>query len=215
MSEPLLILDKLVVGHEKPLIKNINVEVKSGEIIAILGPSGIGKTTLLRTIAGLIQPKEGKITIINTSKRGGIGYIPQKLGLVRHASVSHNVDLGARAGTKLSFKWWSERKLKVKNAVKSMEILDKMNEPVRRLSGGEQRRVATARTLAQQPRLILADEFLSELDEDNVELVVSAVKKLVNNGSTVIMVEHHEEHAQNIADRIWKITETGLKEVVC
>ena len=215
MSEPLLILDKLAVGHEKSLIKNINVEVKSGEIIAILGPSGIGKTTLLRTIAGLIQPLEGKISIINTPKRGGIGYIPQKLGLVRHASVLHNVDLGARAGTKLSFKWWSERKLKVKNAVKSMEILDKMNEPVRRLSGGEQRRVATARTLAQQPRLILADEFLSELDEDNVELVVSAVKKLVNNGSTVIMVEHHEEHAQNIADRIWKITETGLKEEVC
>ena len=215
MSEPLLILDKLSVGHETSLIKNINVEVKPGEIIAILGPSGIGKTTLLRTIAGLIQPLEGKISIINTPKRGGIGYIPQKLGLVRHASVSHNVDLGARAGTKLSFKWWSERKLRVKNAVQSMEILDKMNEPVRRLSGGEQRRVATARTLAQQPRLILADEFLSELDEDNVELVVSAVKKLVNNGSAVIMVEHHEEHAQSIADRIWNITETGLKEGVC
>ena len=125
MSEPLLILDKLSVGHETSLIKNINVEVKPGEIIAILGPSGIGKTTLLRTIAGLIQPLEGKISIINTPKRGGIWYIPQKLGLVRHASVSHNVDLGARAGTKLSFKWWSERKLRVKNAVQSMEILDK------------------------------------------------------------------------------------------
>jgi energy-coupling factor transporter ATP-binding protein EcfA2 len=78
---------------------------------------------------------------------------------------------------------------------------------VRRLSGGQKRRVATARTLAQQPQLILADEFLSELDDENATAVMDAVKPLVEAGSSLIMVEHHEEHALKYATRIWQLNE--------
>ena len=85
-----------------------------------------------------------------------------------------------------------------------MSLEDKITEPVRRLSGGQQRRVATARTLAQNPPLILADEFLGELDDENVELV--------KKGSTLIMVEHHEERAIEVADRIWRIIDNRLEE---
>ena len=91
-SEFILSVEDLSVGYHEVLVSKINLDVKVGEIIAIVGPSGIGKTTILRTIAGLIKPLDGLVNC-NASKRGGIGYIPQKLGLVRHTSVYHNVDL--------------------------------------------------------------------------------------------------------------------------
>ena len=85
--------------------------------------------------------------------------------------------------------------------------------PVRILSGGQQRRVAIARTLIQKPRLILADEFLGELDSENVDSIISATKKLVDDiGATLIMVEHHEERAIDLADRIWRISGNLLIE---
>ena len=88
-------LRNLSVGYADALISEINVSIVQGETIAILGPSGIGKTTLLRTIAGLIRPLEGEV-IHDFPKRSGIGYIPQRLGLIRHSSVRSNVAIGAR-----------------------------------------------------------------------------------------------------------------------
>ena len=88
-------LRDLSVGYKEPLISKINKKILPGESIAILGPSGIGKTTLLRTIAGLIRPLSGEISH-NYPKRGGIGYIPQRLGLIRHSSVRSNITIGAR-----------------------------------------------------------------------------------------------------------------------
>ena len=76
----------LSIGYDEPLITGINMKINPGETIAILGPAGIGKTTLLRTIAGLIVPISGEV-IHDYPKRSGIGYIPQRLGLVKHSSV--------------------------------------------------------------------------------------------------------------------------------
>ena len=100
---------------------------------------------------------------------------------------------------------FQERKERTFEALRELGIEDKASEPVRRLSGGQQRRVATARTLAQRPQLMLADEFLGELDQTNVDTVLEAVKKLVNKGTSVIMVEHHEDNAQIFATRIWEL----------
>ena len=179
--------------------------MKSGEIISLIGPSGIGKTTLLRTIAGLVKPISGVIQC-NVEKRGGLGYIPQRLGLVRHTSVYHNVDLGARAGTGFLQEpstWWRRRDERVQDAIVALGLSEKKSEPVRRLSGGQQRRVATARTLAQRPRLILADEFLSELDEDNINVVLDAVRGYISeSGAAMILVEHKIERAKLISDRM-------------
>ncbi len=213
MSTPLLALENLTVGYNEPLVREIQLRVQPGEIIAILGPSGSGKTTLLRTIAGLIRPISGMITT-TVRKRGGLGYIPQRLGLVRHGSVAHNVDLGAMAGTPRTFQWWAERRARVKQAVEDVGISEKIREPVRRLSGGQQRRVATARALAQRPELILADEFLGELDEENVQVVLDAVRSLVETGSSVIMVEHIETRAIELSDRVWRIMDGSLVEEV-
>lgn len=212
-SELVLSVKKLSVGYEEELISGIDLEITSGDIIAVVGPSGIGKTTLLRTIAGLIQPLFGEISC-NAPRRGGIGYIPQKLGLVRHTSVYHNVDLGARAGTPFRIDprtWFKRRNTRVVNAVERMGLSDKLDEPVRRLSGGQQRRVATARTLAQRPNLILADEFLSELDDENISIVIEAVKEYMSDSdSALILVEHNIRRASELSDRLLQVKDGKL-----
>jgi len=107
--------------------------------------------------------------------------------------------LGARAGTNDR----NERKERVTNAIQQMGLKDKSREPIRRLSGGQQRRVATARTLAQRPRLILADEFLSELDEETLAMVLKSVKSYVKeNNSALIVVEHDISRAKSMANRL-------------
>jgi len=209
MSELLLKLSNLNVGFSEDLVQDVSLEVRSGEIIAVLGQSGIGKTTLIRTIAGLVQPRQGSVEL-NLPEHGGLGYIPQRLGLVRHASVYHNVNLGARA----SLPWFKgnreERARRVTSAIAAMGLEEKTREPIRRLSGGQLRRVATARALAQQPKLLLADEFLSELDHSTVDVVVDAVKTLTDDGHSLVMVEHHEENVEMIATRIWLIENQQL-----
>ena len=218
MSRRLLSLQDLVIGYNEPLCDPISANVEEGEIIAVLGPSGIGKTTLMRTIAGLVMPIEGRSSL-SVDAKGGLGYIPQNLGLIRHATVAHNVSLGAGIRMKWSFSMYAERREKTLEALRALGIEDKATEPVRRLSGGQQRRVATARTLAQRPQLILADEFLSELDDSNAQAVMEAVKPLVAKGASLIMVEHHADHAVKYATRIWELidgifTDTPVTEWV-
>ena len=106
---------------------------------------------------------------------------------------------------KWSLGMYAERRERVMEALSAVGMQHKATEPVRRLSGGQKRRVATARTLAQQPQLILADEFLSELDDANATAVMEAVFPLLAKGTSLIMVEHHEEHALKYATRVWEL----------
>ena len=213
MTKPIISIVDLSIGFSQPLVSKINLTIQPGEIVAIVGISGLGKTTLLRTIAGLIPKLSGRI-IGNIRTRGGIGYIPQRLGLVRHASVYHNVELGARCGVKVktsdgNLLNWSKRKSEViHNTVKLVGLSEKIDEPIRRLSGGQQRRVATARAIAQNPELILADEFLSELDKENSDSIILLMKEYVKNTQCgMLLVEHHLERAVQIADRIIDLSE--------
>ena len=203
-DRPLLVLENLSIGYNAVLASEISARINSGEVIAVLGPSGVGKTTLVRTIAGLIEPIGGSVDL-HVDRRGGLGYIPQKLGLVRHASVYHNVNLGARASLPVLQGDSMERKKRVNSALIALGIEEKTAEPVRRLSGGQLRRVATARALAQRPSLLLADEFLSELDHNTVDVVIAAVKEMLDAGTSMVMVEHHEENVALLATRVWLI----------
>ena len=100
----------------------------------------------------------------------------------------------------------------IRDCVAQVGLSDKINEPIRRLSGGQQRRVATARTIAQKPQLILADEFLSELDKENADSIISLMKNYVNeNQCAMLLVEHHIERAKQIADRIIDLSEFEIK----
>ena len=207
-----VILEGVKIGYSKnnPLVEIPHLEIFPGEIVAITGPSGVGKTTLVRTIAGLIAPISGTVRVVDSTlpyrpPRGSIGYIPQRLGLVRHASVLHNVLLGARAGHSSPFNIFPSLKSRRSaiDAIDRMGLSVKMHEPVRRLSGGQQRRVATARTIAQSPEIFLADEFLSELDEKTLVNVQNEVIDYVRkNNATLILVEHDVSRATLIADRM-------------
>jgi len=216
LEEVLVHLHDVAIGYDVPLIEDINIEVIAGDVIAVLGPSGIGKTTLLRTIAGLVRPLEGDVELAVPS-RGGLGYIPQRLGLIGNLTVRDNVEMG----TRVSLSRWhlpffpvpGKQRRFAERAMEDLGILTLADQPVRILSGGQQRRVATAKTVAQRPKLVLADEFLGELDDDNVEIVMETVRHAIDaQNSAMIMVEHHEELAKEVANRIWRIKDGRLIE---
>ncbi len=207
----------LKVGFHRntPLLFIDDLQINPGEVLSISGPSGIGKTSLLKTIAGLLKPISGSVNVCGATTpqrpaRGSIGYIPQKLGLVRHSSVWANVMLGSKAGNPRSIARYN-----AKSAIEAMGLMGKKNEPIKRLSGGQQRRVATARTLAQRPQLILADEFLSELDEETSERVVISVLNYVrSSNSAMILVEHDVSRARQISDRLLVIDDGRLNPFI-
>ena len=129
----------------------------------------------------------------------------------------HNVMIGAKAGH--SSPWdiipSSSAKKKALEAISSMGLTDKSGEPVRRLSGGQQRRVATARTLAQSPKLIMADEFLSELDEETMQMVLDSVTEYVReSGAALLVVEHDITRAKSMADRLLVIDDGRINPFI-
>ena len=214
MAEVLLFSRDLSIGYEYSLIEKANFEIKEGDVIALLGPSGIGKTTLLRTIFGAVEPLEGSI-VSNLERRGDLGFIPQRLGLIGNMSVESNVLNGVRVKRpwyqSLTLGLSSTARKEVSTAISSLGLKEQSEQLVRTLSGGQQRRVATARTLAQNPKLVLADEFLGELDEDNIDLVLSSIQTMIKeNNSAILMVEHHEEIAEKVANKIWRIENKSL-----
>ena len=188
------------------------LEIQQGEIVSIIGESGIGKTTFLRNVAQLLKPISGELEVFRTNEapdRGSIGYIPQKLGLIKHETVFFNVLEGAICNESIlrSITGFHEESVihKVEEAIELMNLSDKIDEPVKRLSGGQQRRVAIARTIAQDPKLILADEFLSELDEKTVDSVWKIMLDYVKEKSiTLVIVEHNIERAK-LAKRRFKL----------
>ena len=201
---------KIGYSPDNILAKIKNLQVEQGEIISIIGESGIGKTTLLKNIANLVKPISGSLKVFdNEQNRGRIGYIPQKLGLVKHETVFFNVLEGAICNESVirSITGFHDEKIiaKVENAIELMDLSNKIDEPIKRLSGGQQRRVAIARTIAQEPKLILADEFLSELDDKTVDSVWKAMLNYVNENSiTLVIVEHNVDRAK-LATRCLKL----------
>jgi len=218
--------DGLEIGYspDNVLAKIKNLKIKKGEIVSIIGESGIGKTTFLKSIAQLINPLSGNLKVFDNSQvRGRIGYIPQKLGLIKHETVFFNVLEGAICNESIlrSISGFHEEDVitKVEESIKLMNLSDKIDEQIKRLSGGQQRRVAIARTIAQNPKLILADEFLSELDNKTVDSVWKTMLNYVEKENiTLIVVEHNIERAK-LAKRCLKLEydkENGysiLKEV--
>jgi polar amino acid transport system ATP-binding protein len=194
---------------EKHVLKDINLEIKKGEVVALIGPSGSGKSTLIRCIDYLEEPTSGNIYIDdkNIAKAGkNIDKIRQKIGMVfqhfnlfPHKTVLENITLAPILTGKLTK---DEAENKALELLKTMDLLDKKNAYPNSLSGGQKQRIAIARSLAMDPEIMLFDEATSALDPEMVGEVLNVMKYLAETGMTMIVVTHEMAFAKQVADRV-------------
>jgi phosphonate transport system ATP-binding protein len=199
-------------------LDGFDLEIAAGERVALVGPSGAGKTTVLRLCTGSIRPASGRVAVLGQdlaqagpdqlrAVRRRVGTVYQQLNLVGPLRVVHNVNAG-RLG------WWSRARA-VRSLVKPVDvdvargalarvgIAEKLFERTDRLSGGEQQRVALARVLVQQPELILADEPVSSLDPARAEEVMDLLGDVLVDRSRTLLVSLHDfELARRRCDRV-------------
>lgn len=207
-------------NDEVKALDNVSYEFKPGKLYAIMGHSGSGKSTLI-SILGLIENyTSGKITINNEDisklkdndlsdlRMKYIGFVFQDFYLDEHLKAYENVMLPMLINKNIKK---SERKEKAIKLLTELGLSERINHYPREMSGGEQQRVAIARSLANDPEIILADEPTGNLDETNEKLVFETLKKLAQNGKCVIVVTHSEE-IKNYADEVLKINK-GVLEV--
>ena len=191
------------------VLKNINLEITKGEVIVICGPSGAGKSTLLRTINKLEPIDDGEIIVDGmylsdpktdlTALRAEIGMVFQHFNLYPHKTAIKNITLAPRKVRGLNKGKARERALALLEKVGLSHKRDAF--PVQ-LSGGEQQRVAIARSLAMEPKIMLFDEPTSALDPELINEVLDVMTSLAKEGMTMVVVTHEIGFAQKVADRV-------------
>ncbi len=194
---------------EKHVLKNINLEIKDGEVIGLIGPSGSGKSTLIRCMNFLEEPSSGIVSIDGTdlSKAGNdindirqqIGMVFQHFHLFPHKKVIDNITIAPILTGKFTKE---EAENKAIELLKTMDLLDKKDVYPNSLSGGQKQRIAIARSLAMDPKIILFDEVTSALDPEMVGEVLNVMKELAKTGMTMVVVTHEMAFAKQVADRV-------------
>ena len=191
------------------VLKDINMEVKEGEVVCLIGPSGSGKSTFLRCLNKLEEPTAGVIIVddydlmAKTSDinkiRENIGMVFQQFNLFPHLSVLQNIML-APVDRKRMTKEQAEEK--AKKLLDRVGLLEKADVYPASLSGGQQQRIAIARALAIEPDIMLFDEPTSALDPEMVGEVLEVMKQLAAEGMTMVVVTHEMGFAREVADRV-------------
>lgn len=208
---------------ETVALNEIDMTVNDGEFIAIMGPSGCGKSTLLNILGLLDNPTSGQYLLAGEevgnlkekerthTRKGNIGFVFQSFNLIEEMTVFENVELPL---IYLDIKK-SERKLRVEEALRKMNISHRESHFPNQLSGGQQQRVAIARAVVANPKLILADEPTGNLDSKNGLDVMNLLTQLNQEGATIVMVTH-SQHDSSFAHRVINlfdgkiVTETQL-----
>ncbi|SDC21371.1 ABC transporter ATP-binding protein [Halanaerobium congolense] len=186
---------------EGNIVDNFNLEVKKGEIVALVGASGSGKSTVLRLTAGLEIPDSGKISIAGQTVAGDhkfraaekreVGMVFQDYALFPHLSVEKNIAFGIDHLSK------DRRKARVKKLLKLVNLEGFEKRYPHQLSGGQQQRIALARTLAPGPKLLLLDEPFSNLDAELKDKIRGELNQIIKEiGVTTILVSHDREDAE-------------------
>lgn len=191
------------------VLKNVSFEIKENEIVGLLGLSGSGKTTLLKILSGLLQPDKGTYTIesylaYEKGKRNPIlvndlGVVFQDYNLFMHMTVLDNLALPYRLRYKTSK---DESKLVALELLEQFGLSEHINKYPNECSGGQQQRIAIARALILNPRVLLIDEPTAALDQENTEIVTRLLKELNKKGLTVVVITHDLPFAQSICQRV-------------
>lgn len=199
----------IVCGNdEMEILQNINLRVDKAEILAIVGHSGSGKSSLLAIMSGIDKPNKGSVWVDNTDiyslsenklsqfRNQHFGIIFQTFNLIPNLSAEENVEIPKLLASKAN-----RKNQKASDLLELVGMRDKLNVKVANLSGGEQQRVAIARSLIQEPKFLFADEPTGSLDSENTVNILNLFKKIRNElNVSIVMVTHDDYVAQN-ADR--------------
>ena len=189
---------------ETAALDDVSLEVKPGEFLAIMGPSGCGKSTLLNILGLIDSPTSGSYWFrgediarcseeeLTLRRRAGVGFVFQSFNLIDDLNVTENVEVALLyVGVPRA-----ERRARIAAALERVDLAHRARHMPKQLSGGQQQRVAVARALVANPKLILADEPTGNLDTANGEAVMEMLTRIMNGGTTIVMVTHSEEHAK-------------------
>ncbi len=202
-------------------LSGINVSVREGEFVAIMGPSGSGKSTSMNLVGSLDTPSKGRILLDehDISKlhesdlaqiRGRkIGFIFQSFNLIPTLTAKENIVLPMVFQGKSK----EEQEEKVKELLELVELTDRANHYPNELSGGQRQRVAIARSLANNPEVILADEPTGNLDSKTGGKVLDFLQKLHKQGKTIVMVTHDQDLAQKYAEKVYWLRDGKVEKV--
>lgn len=202
------------------VLENINLTIDQSNVIALIGPSGAGKSTLIRTINALEEIDQGEIIVeevsihqkgTNINKvRTHIGFVFQSFNLYPFLTALENVTI---APIKVKGIAKEEAIAQGKKLLASLGLEDKFNVYPSHLSGGQQQRVAIARALAMEPHVMLFDEPTSALDPEMIKEVLDVIRKLADDGMTMVVVTHEMAFAKEICDQIVFMAEGQIVEV--
>ena len=191
------------------VLKGIDLKVEEGEVVAIIGRSGSGKSTFLRTLNGLESINDGVIEVDGEyidaaradlrSLRQKVGMVFQQFNLFPHLTVGENVMLAPQVVKKTSR---AEAERIARQMLERVGLAEKFDAYPERLSGGQQQRVAIARALSMSPKVLLCDEITSALDPELVNEVLAVVKQLASEGMTLIMVTHEMRFAREVGNKL-------------
>jgi lipopolysaccharide export system ATP-binding protein len=196
--------------NNRPVVRDVSIHLKRGEVVGLLGPNGAGKTTCFSIIAGLIKTDTGLLTIDGNNitnlpmykrARAGISYLPQESSIFKDLSVEENI-LAALEGT---VNGTDKREQALESLLAEFSITHLRYAPAVALSGGERRRVEIARTLANHPSFILLDEPLAGIDPVAVGDIKELIKKLKDRGIGILITDHNVKDILDIVDRTYII----------
>ena len=210
MSENQIVINNLSKVYDNGFnaLKNINLNIKKGEIFAMLGPNGAGKTTLISIICGIVKPSSGKVTVEDfdiiedyRETRSRIGLVPQELTLEQFETVFNNVSYSRGLYGK------KPDPTHIEKVLKQLSLWDKKDLILRKLSGGMKRRVLIAKALSHEPKILFLDEPTAGVDVELRQEMWKVVKSLREIGVTIILTTHYIEEAEAIADRVGVINQ--------